>query len=63
MNIQRCLLLCKYLQYYIPEYIYAACSFLQNAVKIPVTTNLRLKAIDQDTGIGAEINYEMIRGM
>ena len=42
---------------------YIACSFLQNAVKIPVTNNLRLKAIDQDTGIDAEINYEMIRGM
>jgi hypothetical protein len=42
---------------------YVACSFLQNPVKIPVTNNLRLKAIDQDTGIDAEINYEMIRGM
>ena len=42
---------------------YVACSFLQNAVKIPVTNNLILKAIDQDTGIDAEINYEMIRGM
>lgn len=69
MNIQICFIFIQCfcntyaLTYYGTCIKYVAYSFLQNPIKIPDTTKLRLKAIDQDTDIDAEINYELIKGI